>query len=172
LAIPWAKAKQKAKEQELQSIEYQLRIIQEESAAGFMTDLACDNMKRVEARHRLLLAEQEEMWRLKSRAIWLENEDENTKFFQAYAKGRRDENTIWSLKDREGRSITSFEGLAKMGENHFQTLFKADMSANIEETIKVALYLPSFVKEQGNQDLFVEVTEAEVKETLISFQED
>jgi hypothetical protein len=119
-----------------------------------------------------LLADQEETWRLKSRAIWLENGDENTKFFQAYAKGRREENTIWSLKDQEGRSITSFEGLASLGKNHFQTLFKADRRVNIAEIIKVALYLPSFVDEQGNQDLFVEVTEAELKETLLSFQKD
>jgi hypothetical protein len=108
----------------------------------------------------------------KKRAIWLENGDENTIFFQAYAKGRKVENTIWSLKDQEGRSITSFEGLANMGKNHFQSLFKADRNVNIPEIIKVALYLPSFVNEQGNQDLFVEVTEEEVKETLQIFQKD
>jgi hypothetical protein len=33
----------------------------------------------------------------------------------------------------------------------------------------VALYLPSFLKEQGNQDLFSEVTEKEIKETLQIF---
>jgi hypothetical protein len=109
---------------------------------------------------------------LKSRAIWLEKGDENTKFFQAYAKGRKAENTIWSLKDQEGRPCTTFEGLANLGKNHFQTLFKADRNINIAEIIKVALYLPSFVNEQGNQDLFVEVTEDELKETLQSFQKD
>jgi hypothetical protein len=56
-------------------------------------------MKRLEVRCRLLLAEQEETWRQKNKAIWLENGYENTKKFQAYAKGRRDYNTIWSLKD-------------------------------------------------------------------------
>jgi hypothetical protein len=65
LAIPWAKEKQKVEEQELQSIEDQLRLIQEDSEAGFMTDLARDNLKILEARHRLLLVEQEETWRLK-----------------------------------------------------------------------------------------------------------
>jgi len=34
---------------------------------------------------------------------------------EAYAKGRREEKTICSLKDQEGRSITSFEGLANLG---------------------------------------------------------
>jgi len=50
-----------------------------------------------------------------------------------------------------------------LGRNHFQTLFKADRNVNIVEIIKVALYLQNFVNEQGNQDLFAEVTKEEVK---------
>jgi hypothetical protein len=69
LVIPWEKTKQKAEERELQSIEDRLKLIQEESKTGFMTVLARDNLKRLEARHRVLLAEQEETWRLKSKAI-------------------------------------------------------------------------------------------------------
>jgi hypothetical protein len=38
--------------------------------------------------------------------------DENTKFFQAYAKGRKISNTIWSLSHNEGNVVSSFEGLA------------------------------------------------------------
>jgi hypothetical protein len=33
-------------------------------------------------------------------------------------------NTIWSLKDPDGRSITSFEGMAQLGTRHFQNLLK------------------------------------------------
>jgi hypothetical protein len=99
LAIPWDKTKQKAEEQELQSIEEQLRLLQEDLESGFMKVLAQNILKRLEAMSRLLMAEQEETWRLKSRAIWLENGDENTNFFQVYAKGRREKKTIWSLKD-------------------------------------------------------------------------
>jgi hypothetical protein len=42
----------------------------------------------------------------------------------------------------------------------------------LQEIIKVALYLPSFVTDQGNQDLFAEVTEKELNETLQIFQRD
>jgi hypothetical protein len=59
----------------------------------------------------------EETWILKSRALWLENGDENTKLFHAYSKGRKEANTIWSLKDQEARPVTNFEGLENMGEN-------------------------------------------------------
>jgi hypothetical protein len=40
------------------------------------------------AKKKLLEAKEEE-WSLKSRALWLKNEDGNTKFFQTYTKGRK-----------------------------------------------------------------------------------
>jgi hypothetical protein len=43
----------------------------------------------------------------------LESRDENTKFFQAYAKGRRCENTIWSLEDQHEVVENTFEGMAR-----------------------------------------------------------
>jgi hypothetical protein len=73
------------------------------------------------------LKEQEETWRQKSRAIWLKSGDDNTKKIQAYANGRNIKNTIWSLIDEEGREVSSFQDLARLGKTHFQNLFKAPM---------------------------------------------
>jgi len=69
-------------------------------------------------RDQILLAREEE-WRLKSRAIWLKAEDENTRFFHNYAKGRKNSNTIWKLKNEEGREANTFEELSILGRNHF-----------------------------------------------------
>jgi hypothetical protein len=55
----------------------------------------------------------EEECRLKRRALWLHSGDENTNFFQAYAKGRKLANTIWGLKDPSGKQLTSFKDLAQ-----------------------------------------------------------
>ena len=139
MVIPWEKTKHKEEEKELQNIEEQLRLLQEDYDLGFITSSTRDKMKRLEARRRLLLVDQEETWRLNSRAIWIENEYENTKLFQSYAKGRREEKTIRILKDWEGRSVTSFEGLSNLGKIHFENLFKAVRRVNIGEIIKVAL---------------------------------
>jgi hypothetical protein len=147
-------------------------VIYQDTESGFSSEASRENLRSLEARRRKIMADQEATWRLKSRAIWLENGDENTKFFHAFAKGRKVANTIWSLKDQEDRSVTSFEGLANMGKRHFQSLFKADGRENIADIIKMALYFPSFVDEEGNRDLFAEVTEAELKDTLQSFQKD
>jgi hypothetical protein len=85
------------------------------------------------------LADKEATWRLKSRAIWLENGDENTKFFHAFAKGWKAANAIWSLKDQEDRPVISFKGLENLGKKHFQTLFKEDRRTNLADIIKLAL---------------------------------
>jgi hypothetical protein len=61
----------------------------------------------------------------------LEKGDENKKLFQAYAKGRKDGNIIWSLKDQEGRPCASFDEIENLGINHFQSLFKAARNTNI-----------------------------------------
>ena len=67
--------------------------------------------------------DREELWQLKSRAIWLSSGDENTKFFHAYAKGRKSQNTIWELQDDRGVKDSSFEDLSSMGVRHFWKLF-------------------------------------------------
>jgi hypothetical protein len=118
------------------------------------------------------LDEKEVDWRLKSRAIWLDKGDENTKFFHAFVKGRKEINTIWKLQGQGDSPATSFEDLAQLGITHFKSLFKADPRESIADIIKSTLYFPSFVDEDVNKDLFVEVTEKELKETIQSFQKD
>jgi len=84
-------------------------------------------------------------------------------------KGRKYANTIWKLKDHLGASFSSFEGLAQMGKNHFQSLFRDDPGVNIQEIIRLALLFPNFVDEDKNKEIFIEVGMEELKETLHSF---
>jgi hypothetical protein len=79
----------------------------------------------LEARYRKLLVDREEDWRLKSRAIWLKSGDDNIKLFQAFARGRKNLNTIFYFNHTESISLSYFEDLAQMGCNHFKYLFKS-----------------------------------------------
>jgi hypothetical protein len=74
----------------------------------------------LEKKIRELLQAKEEEWRKKRRSLWLHSKDENTKNFQAYAKGRKMVNTIWSLKDQTSMQLSSFEDLARLGSQHFK----------------------------------------------------
>ena len=67
------------------------------------------------------------------------------------------------MKDPKGRTLSTFPELAKLGKNHFKTLYKADQRANIAKIIKLTLYYPSFVNEQNNRDLYSEVSASELK---------
>jgi hypothetical protein len=167
--IPWAHEKRKNDEQSLSLIEAQLEQIHQMADVAFSPASSRDEIKDPKARKRQLLIDQEVAWRLKGRAIWLDKGDENTKKIQAYAKGRKDSNIIWKLKDQEGHEVSSFEGLSYMRNNHFPSLFKAEQRVNIVDIVHLALFFPRFVDEDGNRDLFVEVTEAELQETLHSF---
>jgi len=161
--IPWAHEKRKNDEQEIRKIESQVYRIHQYTNAGFSLASSRYNIKSLETRWRKFIANQEASWRLKSQAICLDKGDENTKFFQDYAKGCKTSNTIWKLKDREGPEVSPFEGLAQMGKNHFQTLFKSEARPNIIDIVLLALFLPIFMDEEGNKDLFFEVSEAELK---------
>ena len=113
----------------------------------------------MEKRRNKLIKERKESWRLKSRAIWLESGYENTKFFQDFAKGRKNFNTIWKLKDFAGNMENTFEGLSSLGKNYFQNLFKVETQASIEEVVQVAQLFPSFVDEAVNRLLVKVVKE-------------
>ena len=88
------------------------------------------------------MKDREDLWRLKGRAIWLLSGDENTKFFNAYGKGRKVHNAIWELQDDKGAISSSFEGLSSMGVKHFKNLFEAQRGTPIVEIISMAGIFP------------------------------
>jgi hypothetical protein len=166
---PWAFQKRQNEDKELKQIESELQRLSEEEGGGgggggVSTPESKITLLHLEKRRNKLLKEKEESWRLKSRAIWLASGDENTKFFQAFAKGRRNVNTIWQLKDLEGNLENTFEGMSRLGKKHFQNLFKAENQASIEEVVQMAQLFPRFVDEADNRLLMEEVTEKELKE--------
>jgi len=101
--------KRKREEEELLNIEQALKTIYEFEEGGYSSLESKEALLQLEKNKRKLLETREVEWWLNSRAIWLENGDKNTRCFQAYAQGRNIHNTIWSLFDRDGNVVTSFE---------------------------------------------------------------
>jgi hypothetical protein len=60
-----------------------------------------------------------------SRALWLKEGDNNTKFFHHYANQRRNINSIWEIKNEEGNLVSSFQEKAEAGAKFFENLFSA-----------------------------------------------
>ena len=168
----WAKKKKMEEDAELLEIENWLKSnIGEESSSFFIEEskalLVCK-----EKRNREILKEREDLWRLKRRAIWLSSGDDNTKFFHAYAKGRKTHNSIWELQDGVGNRESNFEGLAHLVVSHFRKLFATQPGVSIAKIIKMVGFFARFIDHQGNEALMQEVSATKLLATLKLFQRD
>jgi len=97
--ITWVHLKRVREEQDLKEVEYALYSIYESDGGGHSSPNSKDRLLQLEKKKMKLLEDKEVVWRLKRRAIWMEKGDENTIFFQAYAKGRKLSNNTCSLKN-------------------------------------------------------------------------
>lgn len=119
-----------------------------------------------------ILKEREEAWRLKSRVVWLKAGDDNTRFFQNYAKGRKVTNTIWKLPLPNGELADNFQKLSRFGTTHFQNLFRAPQEVNLADIIQVASLFLRYVGEEEENELIVPVTLEELEGVLKWFKKD
>ena len=140
--------KKEKEEEELKRVNAELALLEDPEGGGYVSMDSRNKIKDLEASRRTILQIREESWRLKSREICLQAGDENTKFFQNYAKGRKMANTIWEIPKGNGDMASSFEDLASLGITYFKDLFKAPAEASIAEVIRVAQLFPRYIEEE------------------------
>ena len=109
---------------------------------------------------------------LKSRSIWMICGDDNTKFFQAFSKGRKQQNTIWELRNSVHEPVTNFEAMEDIGKEYFENIFKEDQQDTIAEVIQTARYFPKIISDEYNANLMESVSKDELKTIFHSFQKD
>ena len=91
----------------------------------------------MEGKKEALLLQEEQKWRLKSRALWLAEGDQNTKYFHRYASQRKSINTIHEIRTVQGSWAKSFEEKTQAAVEHFQGLFKEPEGCPIAEILEV-----------------------------------
>eukprot|EP00253_Pinus_taeda_P036198 PITA_36198 len=165
--MTWAKERQKNQNEEMIKISEELKSLESMDSDGYATQSSKDRILSLEkAQNQILLAKEKE-WRLKSRAIWLKDGDENTRFFHNFAKG-----TIWSLKYEEGREVKSFTDLSCLGQRHFQRIFSDPGETTIAEIIRTTQCFPRFTEEGADDELSAPVTKEEVEAAMKSMGKD
>jgi hypothetical protein len=132
-----------------------------------LTNNKLTELRDLEENHSKWLKTEEQEWRTKSRALWIKG-DNNTKFFHQYVNFRRNLNSIWEIKDEQGKVVASFEDNAKLGVNFFNNLFSTPPGCPIQEILEVVEKFPIVFTDEMNLSLEEEVTKPELKEALFS----
>eukprot|EP00253_Pinus_taeda_P015017 PITA_15017 len=142
LSINWAREKHLRENSLLSHIESELNSLLDEKSLGFITAEDKSHLIELENQKAQILKEREESLRLRSRAIWLKAGDDNTRFFQNYAKGRK------------------------------EYIYKSPLGLNLADIIIVAGHFPIFVNEDKAEELYAPVTTGELESTLKWFKKD
>ena len=123
----------------------------------------------LEDKRRDLVSKEDATWRLRSRAIWIKQGDNNTIFFHHSTNHRKNINSIWEVHDPKGVVISSFKKKAEEGVRHFNNLFKDPQGCLIQEILHILQEEPRSIMVEMNDFLSAEVTEEELLDTLSSF---
>lgn len=157
---------------QLINIESELCTLTDERGLGFISAADKSRLIELENQKASILKEREESMRLRSRAIWIQAGDDNSKFFHSYAKGRKVSNTIWKLPTPEGDMADSFNKLAHLGISHFRELYRCPPEVNLPDIIQVASHFPRFVEDEDVELLNASVTSGELEGILKWFKKD
>uniref|UniRef100_A0A0D2ZZR1 Uncharacterized protein n=2 Tax=Brassica oleracea TaxID=3712 RepID=A0A0D2ZZR1_BRAOL len=107
--------------------------------------------------------EEELYWKQKSRVLWLQEGDRNTKFFHAVTKQRRGRNRIIKLRNPIGGWVEDDEGVERVETTYFQNLFKTSSPGNPDEALR---YITEKVTPEINASLVRPVSDSEVRKAI------
>jgi len=135
LSKSWVHNKRLLDEQTLRDIEAKVVAMEDEQGRGHTTANKKEKLTTLIAQRSKILKDREENWRLRSRAIWLLEGDDNTKLFYKYANGKKAINTIWHLKNEQGIRVNNLQQLTTLATSHYKQLYKAPPNATLAEII-------------------------------------
>jgi hypothetical protein len=87
---------------------------------------------------------EEELWRQRSRAIWIKSGDQNTKYFHHFTSFRRNRKHIWEVQDENGQVHYGQEAIKKESFKHFKGSFQ-DFGHYISDQVYSANLFPRLV---------------------------
>jgi len=93
----WSGNFKKRLSQKLDELEEELQSLYQVSLADLKNMGIYDRIKTKEGERHLLLKAEEDSWRQKSRAIWLNCGDHNSNCFHHYASDQKNRKQIWEL---------------------------------------------------------------------------
>jgi len=124
-----------------------LWVVRERKAQDRVSKLSCSPLTQY------FLRIEEANWRQKGRAIWIQEGDNNKKFFHKFSIFLRTIKSIWEIKDDEGQKVTWQDKIVKEGKQIFASLFKEPTGFPITKILKVINIFPSYITNEMNLNL-------------------
>jgi hypothetical protein len=90
-----------------------------------------------------LLLSEELHWRQRSRMVWLEAGDQNTKFFHNYANQRQRTNGIQGLRNQEDVWCTAENQVEDIAVNYFRNIFTTSHPTHKDRSPQLTSRIPS-----------------------------
>ena len=122
-----------------------------------------EDIQRLRKEINELMDKENDMWHQRSRALWMQEGDRNTKFFHSTATQRRRKNTILGLQDDFGCWRDNAEDIETIVLDYYTSIFQSDMPstfAAVEDALE-----PKVTPEM-NAALLSEFHPDEVKDAL------
>uniref|UniRef100_A0A803NLH2 Reverse transcriptase n=1 Tax=Cannabis sativa TaxID=3483 RepID=A0A803NLH2_CANSA len=130
--------------------------------------ISTNNFWAAKSKFKEILTQREVFWRQRSKLLWLQAGDNNSKFFHASASARRRSNLITKLQDSNGIWTSWEDGLDRIMVEYFNDLFTTSGTASIDV---ISCIQPSITALQ-NIELLRPVSEEEVKSALFQMHPD
>jgi len=133
--------------------------------------LGWDDELRVQERNLLEQLEgrerQEEIyWRQKSRNLWLQEGEKNTKFFHNSVIQNRHRAKILKIKDREGHTVETRGEVEEVLVSHFSKVLKEDGTDRGNDIAQITRLIPRVVSREHNLLLLKAISMQEVEEAV------
>jgi len=168
----WKIQKRQKDKRELQMLQQEL-----DSLLGLTDYASCSfemkcRLRELEKKKFKLMQQEESLWRLKSRALWIQEGDKNTKFFHNYASARRAKNSIWKIKDDKGGYAVSHDDITKQAVSFFKDHYRKGKYIAFRDILWGIDLVPEMFDDEKNEALFQPITENELLGVMKSFNKD
>jgi hypothetical protein len=139
----WAKTSSIPIQNKVKEKKLQLEKIQGEMETKEVQQSHITSEQKIHKEYIQALNEEEIIWRLKSRSLWLKAGDQNTSFFHRQSKARLWSNQISEIKTPEGEIIKEFDQIKQQT----STIFSSS-TPQIEDQRKPSLTLFSAISQE------------------------
>ena len=165
----WEKLQKQKNRIEIQDIEKNIDSLFRKRISGSLFAEDLSTLVDMEERKNNYIKKEEAFQRLESRALWIQQGDNNTHFFHIFSSYRRNFNDIWEIVKEGGTKVDSLQEIKSEAINYFQNLFSNNKVDDFIQQLEFVKNYPRMIQEDEVNAINSPVTLQEIKDTMSQF---